>query len=268
MGQVLDVFVSSGKGEETHGVTSPVKLYLDRGFASRGCFILAFAVGLNIPVEFVEDGITESGKDYYQIHPEGSTPTMKLKSGEQILTSCAMILMTICDLYPACGLSYPNGTFERVYLFEQLLWLDDLQLLVEYLHEPAVESNPSMRAFFIAKLEERLLYFDKQILRNREKKFIQQHLTVADIYFYTIWKATYPLGLSRVNELCPLLQGYMKRLHLLPQIIGGEALLDQLSKEKTLVAGGAEKDSIEGAQSRKVSAKRRLSTTQPAELKF
>ena len=85
----------------------------------------------------------------------------------------------------------------------------------------------------------------------------------------------------------------MKRLHLLPQIIGGEALLDQLSKEKTLVAGGAEEDSIEGGelaaghgqgrlgsgsvnggrgvqgvQSRKVSAKRRLSSTQPAELKF
>jgi hypothetical protein len=249
-------------------------------------FIVAFSLGLNIPVDYVNNGMTESGEDYARITRNSNTiPTMLLKSGN-LLTSTSMILMVLCDHAPGAGLSYPHGTFERVYLFELLLWLDDLQLYVEHLAEPEVGGNPTLRSFFVKQLEERLVYFDHHIL-SRDKKYIQQHLTVADIYFFTIFKSTYPLGLSRVFELCPLIQGYMKRLHLLPKIVGAEALMAQLAKEKGIAAPtGAigenlstvsrslspKKSAPEAASaapvSRPASVKRRQSSTQVPPLTF
>ena len=232
----VSLIIPSARPEDaTHGVGLPEKLYMDSLTLHSAVFIVAYAVGLNIEVDYVTDNRTETGEDYSKISPEGTLPLMLLKSGEKLSTA-GMQFLVLCDMVPGCGLHYPHGTFERVKLLELLLWLDDLQLMVDFLCDPDVSSNAVLRSFFVEKLGERLVYFDHHILA-RDKQFIQAHLTVADIYFYTIYKATYPLNLpGSVTENCLLIQGYMKRLHLLPKIVGAERLLAQLAKERGLGA--------------------------------
>ena len=277
MGQVLDVVVSPIAGlvapkktEESHSIGSVVKIYMDADVLHSSVFIVAYALGLNIEVDFVKDEKTESGDDFLKINSEGTLPLSRLTSGNY-LTTISMQLMVLCDACPAAGMGYPEGSFERVYLFELLLWLDDMQKMVEYLHEPEVSGNPTLRAFFVKQLEDALVHFDRHIL-NKKCKYIQGHVTVADVFFFTIFKATYPLNLSsKVQESCQLLQGYVKRLHLLPKIVGAEQLLSKLEKERGITKNSSPspgRQSIRASigsgsgQRNSVTAKRRVSTTQ------
>ena len=253
MGQILDIVVSPFVPmDATHGVGEVQKIYMDSNILSSCPFIVAFAIGLNVEVEYVNtngDHKTEKGEDYLRLNPKGRVPAMKLKSGNMI-TEIPMMLMSLCDQVDGAGggLSYPVGTFERVYLLELLCWIEGLHVNVNALYDSKVNSNPMLKDYFVSKIQDDLIYFDRHVLQTKDKKYIQPHLTIADIYFYTIYKSTYPFNLSKINEYCPLLQGYMKRLHLLPKVVGAETLMTQIAKEKPQTSRLAS-SSVQGAGS-------------------
>lgn len=241
MGQVIDIVAapfSPPKTDETHGVGAVQKIYMDSSLLSSSAFIVAYMIGLNLEVDHVNtsgDHYTENGENYMIVNPKGSVPALKLVSGNMI-TEIPIILLSLCDQVPGAGggLSYPTGTFERIYLLELLCWLEGMHIHVASLYNPAIASSPILRDYFVGKLQEDLVYFDRHVLKTKDKKYIQPHVTVADIYFFTIFKSTYPLNLNlaKVTEECPLVQGYMKRLQLLPKIIGAEQLMAKIAKEK------------------------------------
>ena len=269
--------------DATTGVGEVMRVYMDSSLLNSAAFLVAFSIGLNIEIDFVRttgDYKTESGKDFLLINPKGNVPALEMKSGN-IITELPMILLVLCDQVSGAGggLSYPGKTWERVYLHEQLCWIESMHYHVRSLYDPKVSSNPTLRDYFLERLANDLLYFEKNVLFTKEKekalmqqqqanarasgimgaaggviglgtsaaagsqpvleplpekKYIQPHLTVADLYFYCVHRATYPFTnqLAATFERCPLIGSYVKRLRILPKVAGAEQLLVSMARDK------------------------------------
>jgi len=304
--------------DATTGVGEVKRLYMDSSLLNSAAFLVAFSIGLNIEIEFVNtkgDYKTESGKDFLLINPKGNVPALEMKTGN-VITELPMILLVLCDQVSGAGggLSYPSKTWERVYLHEQLCWIEKMHYHAQSLYDPKVSSNPTLRDFFLERLSDDLLYFEKNVLFTKEKekvlmqqqqanarasgvlgaaggaiglgaaaagsqpvleplpekKYIQPHLTVADLYFYCVYRATYPFTnqLAATFERCPLIGSYVKRLRILPKIVGAEQLLASMTREKGIEVPELPNRSPSRPSSRGAPKQGASSTTQPQMVSF
>jgi glutathione S-transferase len=98
-----------------------MKLYYAPAACSLAPHIVIREAGLDVALDkvtFGKERLTESGRNYYDINPQGAVPALELDSGE-VLTEAQVLLQYLAALAPEKKLA-PTEGFERWRLLETL----------------------------------------------------------------------------------------------------------------------------------------------------
>jgi glutathione S-transferase len=145
------------------------------------------------------DRVLSDGRNYNDINPKGSVPSLELDNGE-LLTEVSAILQYIADQHPQAGLAPANGTMERVRLQEWLSYLNsDLHMTLGLFFNPALEG--AMKDVATDRLAKRLGYVDNHLAAN--KFLLGDKFSVADAYLHIIlsWTAMLKMDISKYKNL-------------------------------------------------------------------
>jgi glutathione S-transferase len=124
-----------------------MKLYYKPGACSMASHIVLNELGLDFSLERTDtaQGITETGRQYAEINPNGYVPALELAPG-LVLTENAAILEHLAALVPTKDLAPGVGTLERSRLRELLAFLSaELHSVVQSCqHGSVMRRKPSL----------------------------------------------------------------------------------------------------------------------------
>lgn len=191
-----------------------MKLYYSPGACSLAPHIIIQELGLSVELEQVNltTHLTETGQNYYEIHPRGQVPCLQLDSGE-LLCEGPVITQYIAEqagettLYPRCG---TLARF-RVHEWQNYITSELHKSFTPLFH---TEFNAEQKAVHAA-----LLLKKYQWLNSHLQHCIylsNDQFSLADAYFFTVtqWAKWVELDLSPLTHI----QSYMSRIAARPSV--------------------------------------------------
>ncbi|CAK7007682.1 Glutathione S-transferase GST-6.0 [Saezia sanguinis] len=157
----------------------------------------------NIPYELIRVNYasmhTSEGGDFREINPNGYVPALTLDDGK-ILTEGPAIIQYLADLKPETKLAPPQGSWERVELWEILNFMsNELHALCAPLF--MAEIPDEVKEIITEKLEWRL---GNLANRMKGRSYVMgEHFTIVDAYLFPIlsWMPRFSVDLEQWPEL-------------------------------------------------------------------
>ncbi len=173
-----------------------MKLYYKPGACSMASHIVLNELEIPFSLERTDtaQGVTETGRSYVEINPNGYVPALELEPGV-VLTENPAILEYLADLVPAKRLAPPVGTFERVRLRELLAFLS------AELHKAfspffaGIELTTEERDTAEARIAKRIAPIEAR-LAKAGPYLLGSQFSVADAYAFVILNWSQFIGLS------------------------------------------------------------------------
>jgi len=187
-----------------------MKLYYAPGACSLGPHIILSEAGLDAELDkvtFGKERTTASGKNYYDINPQGSVPALELDNGE-VLTEAQVLLQYLAAQKPEAKLAPTEGV-------ERWRFLETLNFIATELHKGTspLFKNPTdeARAATKANLANRYQLLDGKL---GDKDYLLGAFTAADAYAFVVlnWARRFEV------ETTPRLQAYFKRIMARPAV--------------------------------------------------
>jgi glutathione S-transferase len=160
-------------------------------------------------VKFGEERLTESGRNFYDINPQGSVPALELDNGE-VLTEAQVLLQYLAELAPAKNLA-PREGMARWRL------LETLNFIATELHKgfavlfkkPVRETHDAM----VQQLANRFALLEHKL---GDKPYLAGEFSIADAYAYVMfrWAKKFDVDLSGL----PRLRDYFQRIQARPAV--------------------------------------------------
>lgn len=187
-----------------------MKLYYAPAACSLAPHIVIREAGLDVALDkvtFGKERTTESGKNFYDINPQGTVPTLELDNGE-VLTEAQVLLQYLAAQAPQANLAPAEGLTR---------WR-----LLEMLNFIATELHKGISPLFRNPSEDQRATVTKTV-RNRfellegklgDKEYLLGAFTIADAYaFVTLnWARKFEI------EVSPKLQAYFQRILARPAV--------------------------------------------------
>ena len=187
-----------------------MKLYYAPGACSLGPHIILREAGLEAELDkvtFGKERTTASGKNYYDINPQGAVPALELDNGE-VLTEAQVLLQYLAAQKPEAKLAPTEG-------IERWRFLETLNFIATELHKGTspLFRNPTddARATVKENLANRYQLLDRKL---GEKDYLFGQFTVADAYAFVVlnWARRFEV------ETTPRLQAYFNRIMARPAV--------------------------------------------------
>lgn len=173
-----------------------MKLYYKPGACSLASHIVLIELGIPFSLERTDtaQGVTETGRSYAEINPNGYVPALELEPG-LVLTENPAILEYLADLAPAKGLAPPQGTFERTRLRELLAFLSSELHKTFSPFFAGTELTADERHTAEARIAKRIIPIEARLSDNRPY-LLGSQLSVADVYAFVILNWSQFIGFS------------------------------------------------------------------------
>ena len=179
-----------------------MKLYFTTGACSLVVRIILNEIGCDVAYESVDlyTKKTVTGKDFLQVNPKGSVPTLALHDGE-ILTENAVILQYLADTYPAAHLLPAIGNMQRYRVLEWLNYITtELHKGIGLLFNPAI--TPELRVSIFEPIILRKLAFVDQSLAD-STYLCGDNFSLPDAYLFVMlrWVDHFQINRSTYRNL-------------------------------------------------------------------
>ncbi|XZG69302.1 glutathione binding-like protein [Chitinibacteraceae bacterium HSL-7] len=195
-----------------------MKLYYKPGACSMAAHIVLNELALPFVLERTDtrQGVTESGRRYADVNPNGYVPALELASG-QVLTENVALLEYLADLAPEKALAPAAASFERVRMREMLAFLSaELhKAFSPFFAEQPLSETARQQAE--AAVHKRLRHLETRLEGSRGAYLLGDVLSVADIYAFVILTWTQFVGVSL--QRWPALQAFSARLAARPSVM-------------------------------------------------
>lgn len=187
-----------------------MKLYYAPAACSLAPHIVIREAGLDVALDkvtFGKERTTESGKNFYDINPQGAVPTLELDNGE-VLTEAQVLLQYLAAQAPQANLAPAEG-------LTRWRLLETLNLIATELHKgiSPLFRNPSedQRATVTKTVRNRFELLEGKL---GDKEYLLGPFTIADAYaFVTLnWARKFEI------EVSPKLQAYFQRILARPAV--------------------------------------------------
>jgi glutathione S-transferase len=191
-----------------------MKLYYAPGACSLAPHIIIREAGLQIAlnrVKFGKERLTEDGRNFYDINPQGAVPALELESGE-VLTEAQVLLQYLASLAPEKKLA---TRVEDGMAHWRLL--ETLNFIATELHKgisPLFKNpSPEQREATIAFVRTRLALLERKL---GDKDYLLGAFSVADAYAFVMltWARKFEISLSEL----PRLEAYFARVRSRPAV--------------------------------------------------
>lgn len=159
-----------------------MKLYYAPGACSLGPHIIVREAGLDVElnkVTFGKERLTEDGRNFYDINPQGAVPALELDNGE-VLTEAQVLLQYLASLKPEAKLAITEG-------FDRWRFLEALNFIATELHKGTSplfrKPNDEVREATKANLVNRYQLLEQKL---GDKDYLLGQFTVADAYAFVV----------------------------------------------------------------------------------
>ena len=194
-----------------------MKLFYKPGACSLASHIVLRELGADFELEKVDTGkgLTETGRDFRTLSPNGYVPALQLESGEAITENPAL-LQYLGDLKPELGLTPPAGTMGRVRLQELLNFLSSELHKAFGRYFSGRDLTAEERQDADGRVTKRLAYLEG-LLADGRPYLLGETFSVADAYGFVIFNWTGFVGFS----LAPFehIPAYMERIGQRPAVV-------------------------------------------------
>ncbi len=187
-----------------------MKLYYAPAACSLAPHIVIREAGLDVALDkvtFGKERTTESGKNFYDINPQGAVPTLELDSGE-VLTEAQVLLQYLAAQAPQANLA-PSDGIARWRL------LETLNFIATELHKGIgpLFKNPGeeQRAAVVQFVRGRFGLLEGKL---GDKDYLLGDFTIADAYAFVTLNWARKFGI----ETSPKLQAYFQRIRERPAV--------------------------------------------------
>lgn len=194
-----------------------MKLYYKPGACSMASHIVLNELDIPFSLERTDtdQGVTETGRSYAEINPNGYVPALELEPG-LILTENPAILEYLADLLPAKGLAPQEGSFERARLRELLAFLSSELHKAFSPFFAGTELTTDERHVAEARIAKRITPIEVQ-LSDKRPYLLGDQFSVADAYAFVILNWSQFIGFS-LNEW-PSTHAFCERLRSHPSVV-------------------------------------------------
>jgi len=187
-----------------------MKLYYAPGACSLAPHIVILEAGLDVKLDkvtFGEKRMTEDGRDFLAINPQGSVPTLELDDGS-VLTENAVVLRYLASLAAGANLAAQAGMAH---------WrlLETLNFIATELHKgfsPLFHKpSPELRQALLKQLRNRLTLLAAKLGAGRF--LMGEHFTIADAYAFVVlrWARHFQVDFSHLPELTAYFERLLSR---------------------------------------------------------
>lgn len=159
-----------------------MKLFYAPGACSLAPHIVINEAGLDVgldKVTFGKERPTESGRNFYDINPQGAVPALELDDGH-VLTEAQVLLQYLAAQKPDAGLAITEGP-------QRWRFLETLNFIATELHKGTspLFRNPSedAKAAVTANLVNRYKLLEQKL---GDKDYLLGQFTVADAYAFVV----------------------------------------------------------------------------------
>lgn len=189
-----------------------MKLYYSPGACSLAPHIVINEAGLKAEldkVNFQGGRTTQSGRDYYEINPQGSVPALELSNGE-VLTEAQVLLQYLAEQAPEAQLA-PHAGMARWRLLETLNFIaTELHKGISPLfRKPA----PEVREGIVKTVESRLALLEGKL---GDKDYLIGDFSIADAYAFVMLRWAKGFGID--FSATPKLAAYFDRVRTRPAV--------------------------------------------------
>jgi len=187
-----------------------MKLYYAPGACSLAPHIIVREAGLNVDlnkVSFGKEQLTEDGRNFYDINPQGAVPALELDNGE-VLTEAQVLLQYLAALAPEKNLAPADG-FDRWRLLETLNFIaTELHKGISPLFKKPADDA---RKGIVETVANRFTLLDRKL---GDKDYLVGQFSIADAYaFVTLnWARKFEIPVT------PKLKAYFERISARPAV--------------------------------------------------
>jgi len=187
-----------------------MKLYYAPGACSLAPHIIIRETGLDVALDkvaFAPERVTESGRNFYEINPQGSVPALELDNGE-VLTEAQVLMQYLAAQAPGAGIA-PSEGMAKWRLLEMLNFIStEMHKGISPLFK---KPSADQREATIANVISRLSLLEQKL---GDKPFLLGDFTIADAYaFVTLrWAKAFKI------EIPAKLEAYFQRVQARPAV--------------------------------------------------
>lgn len=187
-----------------------MKLYYSPGACSLAPHIIVREAGLNVAldkVSFGKERLTEDGRNFYDVNPQGAVPALELDTGE-VLTEAQVLLQYLAAQTPAKKLAPAEG-------FDRWRLLETLNFIATELHKGISplfrKPDEAARKTITETVANRFTLLDRKL---GDKDYLVGEFSIADAYaFVTLnWARRFEIPVT------PKLQAYFERIRARPAV--------------------------------------------------